>query len=346
MRPSSIVSAVLALAFILIGSASAATNDEIFNYKGADRQTFLETGAKKEGSVLLYAVATQLEPIMKRFQEKYPFVRLTLGRADATDIAKRVVEEAKVGVFNADGFEVTGGGLLAIRSEALLAPFYTPAMEVMDPRAVQQERLWASARESYSGIGYNSKSVSAADAPKTWQDLLNPKYKGMMGVTNSASSAGSWTGILFLACGEDFVRKLGQEQQVKVFNTSSRGVADLTVSGEVPIAARAVNAHIIDSAKKGASVVWVDPGPVAVSDNSVAVLKKAPHPYAMMLMVDFLLSKEGQTMYGELGYDSARNDIATGSHPKEKVYLEHRPDFLNEFDNWLALFNKYFKTKG
>jgi iron(III) transport system substrate-binding protein len=326
-------------------AAGAATTEEVYNYKGKDRQAFLEAGAKKEGTMLLYAVATQLEPIMKRFQEKYPFVRLELGRADSADVARRIIEEAKAGVFKADGFELTGGGLLTIRSEGLLAPFYTPEMEAIDDRSIQQERLWVSARESYGGIGYNSQSIPDAEAPKVWQDLINPKYKGKMGVTGSPSNAGNWAGVLLLNYGEDFFKKLGQDQEVKVFNLTSRAVANLTVTGEVPISARASNAHMIESAQKGAPVKWVDPGPVAVSDNSVAVLKKAPHPHAMMLMVDFLLSHEGQVMYGALGYDSARKDITTGSHPKDKVYLEHRPDFLVEFDHWVDLFQKYFKNK-
>jgi iron(III) transport system substrate-binding protein len=346
LRQGAVALGSLALAATFATGVSAANNDAVFNYKGADRQKFMEDGAKKEGTLLLYAVATQLKPIMDKFQEKYPAVRLELGRGESAEIARRLFEESKAGRHDADGLELTGGGLLAIRSMGLLAPYYTPHMEAIDPRSIQQEKLWVSARESYGGIGYNTKVFPPAEAPKIWQDLLNPKYKGKMGVTGSPSNAGNWAGILILTYGDDFFRKLGQEQEVRVFNVTSRAVANLTVTGEVPISARASNAHMIESKAKGASVEWVDPGPVAVSDNSLAVLKDAPHPHAMMLMIDFLLSKEGQEMYGDLGYDSARKDITGGSKPKDKVYLEHRPNFEREFDDWVAKFNRYFKVKG
>lgn len=336
---------VACAAWAVSPSANAATVEEIANYKGADRQAFLEAGAKKEGALLLYAVATQLQPIMDRFREKYPYIRLDIGRDDSANVARRIVEEDKAGRYEADGFELTSVGLLVIRQAGLLQPFYSPQMEAIDKVSIEQGRNWVSARESYGGLGYNSKMIPPAEAPKTWEDLLKPQYKGKMGVTGSASNAGNWIGVLYLTYGEDFLRRLGA-QEVRVYNATSRAVANLTVSGEVPISARASNAHFIESKAKGATVEWVDPGPVAVSDNSVAVLKKAPHPHAMMLMVDFLLSKEGQEMYSKLGYDSARMDIPGGSKPKQKVYVEHRPNVLAEFDDWVAMFRKYFKVKG
>ena len=335
----------LLLSVALLGSAGAATVEEVANYKGADRQAFLEAGAKKEGHLLLYAVATQLQPIMDRFREKYPFVRLELGRADSAEVARRLIEEDKAGRYEADGLELTGGGLLHIRQAGLLQPFYSPEMEKIDKVSIQQERLWVSARESYGGLGYNTQSIPPAQAPKTWQDLLNPQYKGKMGVTSSVSNAGNWIGALYVTYGEDYLKKLGA-QEVRLYNITSRAVANLTVSGEVPISARASNAHFIESKAKGAPVEWVDPGPVAVSDNSVAILKKAPHPHAMMLMIDFLLSKEGQEMYEKLGYDSARTDMVGGSKPKQKVYMEHRPNFQTEFDHWVTMFHRYFRTKA
>ena len=75
------------------------------------------------------------------------------------------------------------------------------------------------------------------------------------------------------------------------------------------------------------------------------MLAKAPHPHAMMLMADFLLSVEGQKMYKALGYNSARRGMKGSDAPKKKYYLEHRPTFFEDFDKWVALFDAVFKTK-
>jgi iron(III) transport system substrate-binding protein len=346
MTRSSLMRLVAVAAFgLLAARAESATVAEIANYKGADRQAVLEAGAKKEGALLIYSVGTQIDPVVKAFGEKYPYIRTSLNRNDATTVARKIIEEYQAGVHQGDGFELSSTGLLAIKQSGLLQPYSTPEAAMFEATAIEQNRLWVSNRESYGGIGYNTKEMPPAEAPKTWADLLNPKYKGKMGITSSASTAGNWTGVLVLAYGEDFIRKLGG-QDIRLFNITSRAVADLNVSGELPISARASNAHMAESAAQGAAVAWVDPGPVAVSDNGVALLKEAPHPHAMMLMIDFALSQEGQKLYGKLGYDSARKDTLGKANPKEKVYLEHRPTYLEDFEKWVALFNNVFKKKA
>jgi iron(III) transport system substrate-binding protein len=81
---------------------------------------------------------------------------------------------------------------------------------------------------------------------------------------------------------------------------------------------------------------------VPVTDSGVAVAKQAPHPHAAMLMIDFLLSKEGQQMYQELGYDSARTDLKSAESPPQKLYLTNRPNYIEEFEQWNRLYQDVF----
>lgn len=347
---SKLAGGALALGALVSMAASvevraAAAVENVAKYAGSDRQAFLEAGAKKEGALTLITVGTQIEPVINRFREKYPFIRTAMAQVGtSTEIVQKVLEEHKVRRYTGDGLELASAALIALREAGLLQPFNSPEVASYDKDAIEQSGLWVSVRESYGGLGYNTNIFSPAEAPKTWEDLLKPQYKGKMGITSSPSTVGLWVGALVLDLGEGYIRQLGT-QDVKLFNISSRAVANLTVSGEVPISARAADSHFAESKSKGSPVEFVDPGAMAVTDTSVAVLANAPHPHAMMLMTDFLLSDEGQRLYKSIGYNSARRDMKGSDAPKKKYYLEHRPTFFEDFDRWVALFNSAFKNK-
>jgi iron(III) transport system substrate-binding protein len=81
-----------------------------------------------------------------------------------------------------------------------------------------------------------------------------------------------------------------------------------------------------------------------VTDTAVALAREAPSPHAAMLMIDYLMSQEGQRIYTSLGYGSARRDInrQASEFPVEKLYLANRPDYLKEFAQWSRLYQSAF----
>jgi iron(III) transport system substrate-binding protein len=82
---------------------------------------------------------------------------------------------------------------------------------------------------------------------------------------------------------------------------------------------------------------------VPVTDTSVALAAKAPHPHAAMLYIDFMLSKEAQLMLHDLGYLSARSDMPSGEYPGlQKLYLANRPTYLDDFEKWVKLYEQVF----
>jgi iron(III) transport system substrate-binding protein len=339
-------SAILAILLaLLVGGDPAAAQPAnvaaIAAYRGEDRQSLLESGARREGRLLLYTVGTQIDPLMDRFGRKYPFIKLELYRADSTTIARRIVEEYGAGLYQADGFELSSEGLILPREKGILEPFHSPEEGHYQPSAIEPVHRWISVRESYGGIGYNTALIAASQAPRLWTDLVRPEFKGKMGISGSPSVTAHWIGLLLLTYGRGLLDRLAG-QDIRVYGISSRAVANLTISGEVAIAVRASNAHFAESRAKGAPVAWVAPGPVAVDDTVVAITARAPHPDAMMLMIDFLLSREGQAIYRDLGYDSARDDMAGAERPPEKLYFGNRPNFFAEYEEWVELFNTIF----
>ena len=70
--------------------------EAIANYAGADRQRILEAGARREGSLLLYTTGTQTRPLIDRFQQKYPYLKVELVRAGSRSEERRVGKECFV----------------------------------------------------------------------------------------------------------------------------------------------------------------------------------------------------------------------------------------------------------
>ena len=334
--------AVALVGFLAISQAHAQPVgvEAIANYSGADRQQILEAGARREGSILLYTTGTQIKPLLDRFQQKYPYLRIELVRAGPTDVARRVIEEYQAGFEKVDAFELSSNGLIVPRDENVLQPFQSPELAAFAPEAIEPKRHWVVVRESYTGIGFNTKLIASEQAPKTYLDLLDPKWRGRMALSGSSTTPISWVGTMMLVHGADFVRKLGA-QNIRVYNITGRALANLMVAGEVGLSPTIYNSHVVESSRKGAPLAWFAPGPVPVTDAAVALARKAPHPHAAMLLIDFLLSKEGAQMYEDIGYYTPRRDMAAGQSV-EKIYLTNRPNYLREYDDWQRLYQDVF----
>jgi iron(III) transport system substrate-binding protein len=329
--------------FIVVGAASAqpAGVDAIANYTGADRQKVLEEGARREGGLLLYTTGTQIKPLLERFEQTYPFVRVELARASSADTARKVLEEYRAGYEKVDAFELASHGLVVPRDEGILQPFRSPEFAAFAAEAIEPGRHWVVVRESYTGIGFNTKLLPPDKAPKTYQALLDAQWKGRMAISGVSTTAVNWVGTMIIAHGPDFVRKLGQ-QNIRIYNLTGRALANLMTAGEVTLSPTIYNSHVAASAEKGAPLGWFAPGPVPVTDTGVAIARKAPHPHATMLFMDFLMSKQGQQLYQELGYDSPRSDVAGAGAKMEKLYLTNRANYIREYEDWAKLYQDTF----
>jgi iron(III) transport system substrate-binding protein len=322
---------------------SANSVEAIANYSGGDRQAILERGAKRERGLLLYTTGTQIEPLIQGFERKYPFLRVTVQRGTQADIARRALQEYRVGYRKIDMFELSSQGLILIRDANILQPFLSPEAAAFDAAAIEPARYWVVVRESYTGIGFNTMAISLARSPKSYDDLLAPEWRGRMAMSGSISTAANFVATLVLTQGEDFVRRLGK-QDIRIYPVTARALANLMISGEVALSPTIYNSHVEASAAKGAPIAWVAPGPVPVTDTAVALARGAPSPHAAMLLIDYLMSQEGQRIYGQLGYGSARRDAnrQAGKNPVQKLYLGNRPDYVRELVNWSKLYLDVF----
>jgi ABC-type Fe3+ transport system substrate-binding protein len=294
----------IAMAFAVVlcaHSASAQAPDDIFKYSGSDRQQKLIEGARKEGQVAFYSamiVNQALRPIADKFSKKYPFVKMTHWRADSEDIAQKVSAEVRANNVVGDVVEGTGVGEQAVQA-GLLVPYTTPAIAAFPEPYRDPTNMWTPTRLSYYSIAYNTRLVPENKVPKTFEDLLDPQWKGKIAWRiGSASGTPLFITNLRLAWGEEKARayfaKLKEQKIVNFGAGSARTLVDRVVAGEYAIALNIFAHHPLISKGKGAPVNSKLLDPVASTAATMGVVKGAKHPHAALLLIDFVLSKEGQ----------------------------------------------------
>jgi iron(III) transport system substrate-binding protein len=334
---SGLLIAGVAAALPSLTIAAPKTIKEVANYMGADRQAVMEAGAKKEGTVLVYGSLTQgtAGPVFAGFVKKYPFIRLQKKVGDSITTVRQAVEEFRAQHYIVDVVGTSLGGMLPLRELGFFMPYRTPEHAAMRPEAIEPNRLWTMDFQSFVSLGYNTKEVSEKDVPKTLDDLLDPKWKGKMAFPKS-STFPNWVGATLHEKDEKWLRKLAK-QNIRVYKIGGRALSNLVVSGEVSLSPTIFNSHMYKSASKGASVSWRPLGPVHTNTSTMGLAKHAPHPHAGMLLIDYFMSKEGQSIRKKLGYASGRKDLPLSNPPKNAIDQAISPTYSKDFIKWRKL---------
>jgi iron(III) transport system substrate-binding protein len=315
-------------------AADPQTVARIASYSAADRQAVLEAGARKEGELLIYAVGAQIDPVVKAFGAKYPFLTLKVFKGDIPVLLRKVTEEYRAGAYNVDAFELDDYGLEILREARMLTPFTSPEAVNYAPESIEPKKLWVYLREDYASLGFNTNAYAPDQVPQTYADLLDPKWKGKLGVSATESTLTQWVGAVVVSQGEAFFRKLGT-QELRLYGMGGRAVSNLVVSGEVPIVVNSRYSHMFASRKDGAKVSWRALGPSYTAVAGVAIPTRSKNPHAAMLFTDFMLSTAAQQIYvNDLGYASLRKDMPSAAAPAEKLYLAMRPNYRAEYEQW------------
>jgi iron(III) transport system substrate-binding protein len=277
----------------------AAAGDNPAIYRGADREQRLLDGARKEGQVTVYSsmIADQaLRPILNGFQAKYPFVKAQYVRDDPPQQLQKVMAEARAGRVVVDVLESTGLEV-PVRAAGINQPFWSPESEAYPTDHRDPEGYWAPTRFSYLGACYNTNLVKAGEQPKSFQDFLDPKWKGKIAWSSTVIGA-----MLFITgvrnfMGEEkalaYLRELAK-QDIAPIASANRVVVDRVMAGEYALCLDSFLHHPIISARKGAPVAPLPLDPVLTVVSSVMLPKAPPHPHAAVLFIDYLLSKDGQ----------------------------------------------------
>jgi iron(III) transport system substrate-binding protein len=276
----------------------------------------LIAAAKKEGEVVWYStqiVSQLVRPVTAAFQKKYPGIKVLATRANASETAVKILAESRAGQVQVDIFDGTTT-VVPLKKEGYVLKWLPDSAKVYPASLKDPEGYWVANNLFIITPGYNTSVIKPGTEPKTYQDLLDPKWKNKM-VWNgfpTSSGMGGFIGTVLAEMGEDkgkeYLRKLAK-QNIAPVRGSARKVLDMVIAGEYPLALQIFNHHAVISAKKGAPVDWIKMEPATETLSVISVHKSAPHPNAAKLLVDFIISKEGQEVFRKANYLPAHPDV-------------------------------------
>jgi iron(III) transport system substrate-binding protein len=269
----------------------ASTSAEVASDMGADRNEKLIAGAKKAGTVTVYTSANteDMTVLADAFEKKYG-VKVRVWRASSEQVVQRGVTEARGGRFDADVFETGGAAMESLHREKLLQEVKSPALGSLNPAALTAHGEWTGTRYNVFVAAYNTRLIRRDELPKSYDDLLDPKWKGKLGIEADDSD---WFGALMYQLGEDRGLKLFRSIAATNGISVRKGhtlLANLIISGEVPLAITTYAYRVEQLKKKGAPVDWFGLSPVIARFEGVGVARRAPHPDAAVLFFDFMLT--------------------------------------------------------
>ena len=301
---------------------------------------FLER-ARREGTVSLYTSMQLVDsrPLTEAFEKKYG-IKVQLWRASGEKIVQRVVTEARGGRYDVDVVETDGAQMEILHRERQLATLQSPSTRDIPASIIPAHRAYVPTRVSLYVLAYNTARVPEAEVPRTYQDLLQPRWAGRFAV-EAADVA--WFAAVARSMGEAegiaYFRKLAATKPgVRSGHTL---MAELVAAGEIDMA---LDAHVQGVARlkdKGAPIAWRPLQPAFGQPSSVGVAARASHPDAALLFADFILSREGQEII------KARNRVPSSTavdSPLNK--FEYRlidpAIMLDEWDRWSKLWSELF----
>ena len=292
-----------------LGAAAAVVSSVLVAFApamAADQS--LIDAAKKEGHVTWYTtqIVDQLaRPAAEAFEKKYG-IHVDYVRADPIDIVLRITTEAKAGHVQADVFDGTAT-TPGLKKGGLVLKWLPDSAARLPAQYVDRDGYWVATNLYVLTPGYNTSLIPKGTEPRTYQDLLDPKWKGKMAWSRSPVTSGGpgVVGLLLADMGEDkgmaYLRELAKQGIIGV-DATARQVLDQVIAGEFPLALGIFNHHAVISAAKGAPVDWIPMEPAMGVLSVISVTKDGPHPNAGKLLVDYLVSSEGQAFFRDADY--------------------------------------------
>jgi iron(III) transport system substrate-binding protein len=271
--------------------------------------------AKKEGEVVWYTtqiVSQLVRPVSAAFEKKYG-IKVRATRANATETAVKILNESKAGKPQSDVFDGTTT-VVPLKKEGYVLKWLPDAARAYPAQYRDPEGYWVACNLFMITPGFNTGLVARGSEPRTYQALLDPKWRGRMAWSASPTSSGGpgFIGTVLTDMGEEkgmaYLQELSK-QKIANLGTAAREVLDQVIGGEYALALQIFNHHTVISARKGAPVDWIPMEPVTGTLSVVGVHKDAPHPNAAKLLADFLISREGQQVFREANYLTADPEV-------------------------------------
>lgn len=325
-------------------NAKTAAARELAMYQGSDRQARLLEAAKGEGELTVYHVYPYLTKVTDAFTKKYG-IKVKTWRAGSEAVLQRVISEARGGRHDVDVVQNNAPENEAAHREKLLQEVRSPYQADLNSAALPSHHEWVGITFDIWTAAYNTNEVKKEGLPKTYQDLLDPKWKGRLAIE---ANNHAWFGAL--------LTELGEEKGIKLFNqiVATNGISTrkghsllttLVASGEVPLALTVYNWNPEQLKAKGTAPIegLVIP-PLLGQPSTIAVLKRSANPASALLFYDFMLT-DAQKMLADNFYVVTSKKFPSPFANAVVKYIDPG-QALDQQDKWLRNFDEIIVKKA
>jgi iron(III) transport system substrate-binding protein len=336
MKPTALILASVAAG--LIGLPASAQS--FFQYAGADRTEKIAAAAKKEGALTLYTTIAEkdLPSLIQPFEEKFG-IKVTIWRAGTDKVLQRTLAEAQAKRYEVDVIHFGSPEMEALSREKILQAVSSPLHKDLQPGSVPRHKEWAATLLSVWVQAYNTQAVKKEDLPKSYKDLLDPKWKGKLGIESKNQD---WFAsvVQIMGGGEKgigYFRELVAKNGISP-RTGHTLLNNMVISGEVPLALTLYNYMPEQAKKKGAPIEWFALEPAIARSNAIGVARRAPHPNAALLFYDYML---GEAQPRLVALDYVPSNIKVPSPLQGIKIVQTDPvRSLDESEKWTKLFEE------
>ena len=262
-------------------------------------------------------------------------VKVNLWRSGKNRVLERVLREARGGRYEVDVIHNPSPEMEALHSEKLLRRMDSPRLAELIPQAVAPHREWAGPRVYIFVQAYNTRLVDKAELPKTYRDLLAPRWKGRVAIEGKEQE---WFYTLVQAMGEgqglEFFRELAANGlQVRMGNAL---LTNLVVAGDVPFALTLYSYLPDQQRRAGAPIDWIALAPTIAATDAVGVAARAPHRREAEVFYDFMLG-EGQRFMAEMGHITSDRRTAKELERYQLKFIDPAA-VIRDYDRWTKIF--------
>ncbi len=325
----------LVLPFLAVG---AAAQTALFNYSGPERMEKIVAAAKKEGTVTIYTTFAEKDQpaLLRPFETKYG-VKVVVWRAGTDKVLQRTLTEASARKYNVDLIHFGSPEMEALSREKILQAVNSPVHKDLQPGSVPAHKEWAATLLSVWVQAYNTRLIRKQDLPRTYKDLLDPKWKGKLGI--EAKNQDWFASVVDVMGGGEKGLKFFRDLVARNGISPRSGhtlLTNMVIAGEVPLALTLYNYMPEQAKKKGAPIDWFALEPAVARSNAIGIARRAPHPNAALLFYEYMLG-EGQRYLVDMDYVPA--NMKAPSPLKNVKILQTDPiRTLDESEKWTKLF--------
>jgi iron(III) transport system substrate-binding protein len=296
---------------------------------------------RPEDTLTLYTTIAEKDlPTLLGPFEAAQGIKVNVWRAGTDRIMQRTMSEAAAGRFDVDVIHFGSPEMEALARENILLPIESVLHADLQPGSVPPHKQWAATLLSVWVQAYNTALIRREDLPTSYRDLLNPRWKGKLGI--EAKDQDWFASVADVTGGDDaglaFFRELAATNGVSV-RLGHTLLNNMVISGEVPLALTVYNYMPEQAKKKGAPIDWFALEPAIARSNAVGVARRAPHPAAARLFYDYLLGEQAQQSFVSMDYVPSNTKVQS---PLAGVKIVQTDPIrtLDEADKWTTLFEE------